>query len=815
MSKGRAGCCARDGHLLNEMRWHRLSRPYGHATDEYPLQSHADDATLDRWIGKEPTAGCIGHGERAMAKAKVRTTKSAVVRKSSRKKSPAKKALGTKGRVRAKSRPRSDRAVKVRLSGAVLANIGAVQTLTQFRAAAGATTMQQRTTIVEQAQIMIEQTYVHLPLKRAMHAIDPVQRLKLVKRRIDAYNERAFHNEMISIFVRLRDLHTNYVLPQPFSNNVAFLPFHIEECFEGNPTKSLFVVTEISGTLSDPNFKTGVVVTHWNGIPIATAVDINADREAGSNLDARHLQGLQTMTQRWMGMSLPPDEEWVTIRYLPANGTGPAREARFDWQVFSVQPSGSGGAATGMGGTRDAAAATSALGGSNPYQARIGIDAKGEMLRRARKMLFAPAAMASEKKMADLGDQARTAAQTFHDSLARAAAIAPGLAGTAPAAATASLAPERGSAGRGPAARSASAAPAGAMFDGVDLAANSILPDVIKEFGKATTQNGIFGYIRIVTFSVGNVQVFINEVVRILGLLPQEGLILDVRGNGGGIIAAGEGLLQTLTPKPIEPERFHLINTPLTLLMCENDPDLSVWKNSARESVEIGAAFTQGFPLTPPEFCNSIGQVYQGPVVLITDAGCYSTTDMFSAGFQDHKIGVVLGTSGHTGAGGANVWGHDILEQSLPSSISPFKPIPGGASFRVAIRRSTRVGERSGEPLEDLGVVPDEIYRMTRNDVLNHNVDLIERAGAILAGAPRQRLTVAAQGRPDGSLDITVVTSNVQRIDVLLGGRPVHTRNVTDGTVSFNVAVPSASVEGTALECRGFRGDELVASFRL
>ncbi|MCA1680583.1 MAG: hypothetical protein LC777_17345, partial [Actinobacteria bacterium] len=36
------------------------------------------------------------------------------------------------------------------------------------------------------------------------------------------------------------------------------------------------------------------------------------------------------------------------------------------------------------------------------------------------------------------------------------------------------------------------------------------------------------------------VDAFIAEVVRILGLLPQRGLIVDVRGNGGGIIMAGE-----------------------------------------------------------------------------------------------------------------------------------------------------------------------------------------------------------------------------------------------------------------------------------
>ena len=275
-----------------------------------------------------------------------------------------------------------------------------------------------------------------------------------------------------------------------------------------------------------------------------------------------------------------------------------------------------------------------------------------------------------------------------------------------------------------------------------------------------------------------------------------------------------------MTPVTIEPERFHMINTPLTLQMCEQDGELGQWKDSVGESIETGSTFSQGFPLTPADFCNAIGQTYQGPVVLIIDAGCYSTTDMFAAGFQDHNIGVVLGTSGHTGAGGANVWEHADLEQTLPPKSSPFKPIPGGASFRVAIRRSTRVRARSGEPLEDLGVVPDvSVYRMTRNDVLNHNVDLIATACGILAGMPRQRLAASCNKRADGSLDVTITTSNLRRVDVLLNGRPVHTLDVKDGSASFNVVPPSPPAPRTAaagvLECRGFRDGQLVASTRV
>ena len=55
--------------------------------------------------------------------------------------------------------------------------------------------------------------------------------------------------------------------------------------------------------------------------------------------------------------------------------------------------------------------------------------------------------------------------------------------------------------------------------------------------------------------------------------LPQQGLIVDVRGNGGGLIYASEFTLQTLTPRPIQPEPVQFINTPLNLQICRKHKD--------------------------------------------------------------------------------------------------------------------------------------------------------------------------------------------------------------------------------------------------
>ena len=68
-------------------------------------------------------------------------------------------------------------------------------------AAAGALTHPQRLTVIDQALLMLEALYANLPLKRALHAIDPIQRLRLLRLRHEALDEREFQSEMIDIFV--------------------------------------------------------------------------------------------------------------------------------------------------------------------------------------------------------------------------------------------------------------------------------------------------------------------------------------------------------------------------------------------------------------------------------------------------------------------------------------------------------------------------------------------------------------------------------------------------------------------------------------
>jgi C-terminal processing protease CtpA/Prc len=290
--------------------------------------------------------------------------------------------------------------------------------------------------------------------------------------------------------------------------------------------------------------------------------------------------------------------------------------------------------------------------------------------------------------------------------------------------------------------------------------------------------------------------------------LSQDGLILDVRGNRGGLIHAGERLLQLLTPRPIDPCRFHFINSMRTEQITRRR-GFTDWHLSVAQAVETGAEYSQGLPLLPLAAYNDVGQQYQGPVVLVTDALCYSTTDIFAAGFQDNAIGPILGVDENTGAGGANVWEYPLIAQLLRRSAQ----LPGKASFRFAVRRVTRIGKASGLPLEDLGVIPDEIHEFTRDDVLRSNVDLIRHAARLLAAMRRQRLAAT-------QLDATSVrvdSANVDCVDVFLQGRPFASQRIrrsTRGAASFMLSIP-VSRTPRLLRLDGIRDEKLVASTRL
>lgn len=243
------------------------------------------------------------------------------------------------------------------------------------------------------------------------------------------------------------------------------------------------------------------------------------------------------------------------------------------------------------------------------------------------------------------------------------------------------------------------------------------------------------GYLRIWSFDVGDDDAFLDEVVRLLGLLPQGGLLVDLRSNPGGLVWAAERMLQLFTDTTIEPTRFCLAATPLMRQMAEspfNRLELEAWSNSLQDAVSSGEQYSQPLPLTDPAWCNDRGRYYRGPAVAIVDANTYSSGDLFTAGWVDHGIGPLVSIGQATGGGGANVWTGNQVRDALFGTEHGFPVLPGGTTFTLSIRRAIRSGASDGIPIEDLGIagIP---YDMTRNDLLHHNRDLFAFCADLLA----------------------------------------------------------------------------------
>jgi hypothetical protein len=225
-------------------------------------------------------------------------------------------------------------------------------------------------------------------------------------------------------------------------------------------------------------------------------------------------------------------------------------------------------------------------------------------------------------------------------------------------------------------------------------------------------------------------------------------------------------------------------------------------------SVASGATHSLGFPVTRPEDCNQRGQKYQGPKILIVDGLCYSAADMFAAGFKDHDIGPIVDVHRSTGAGGANVWSHRLLQflSANAADHGGFRLLPQGADLRTAIRRTLRVGATAGELVEDFGIERDIPYSLTRDDVLHGNVDLVKTVVGKLGDLESHR--IAVEKTKTGFL---LESPGSDFVQVTASGRPVGTFDLdTSGSARARIT----GAPGRELEFVAFAGSRPVARIR-
>lgn len=255
-----------------------------------------------------------------------------------------------------------------------------------------------------------------------------------------------------------------------------------------------------------------------------------------------------------------------------------------------------------------------------------------------------------------------------------------------------------------------------------------------------------FGHVRVHSFAMQQAGPFLQGMSTLLQSLPQDGLILDVRDNPGGLVPAAERLLQLFTNRPVTPMLMQFLATAANLALCQRQrpgspdhapgfPDLSPWVAGLEDAMAHGRPWADGPAMTDMPPPDPQGYVYPGRIVLLTSALCYSACDFFVAGFRDNGIGPILGVDDCTGAGGANV----LSYANLMALRGTPDILPMGVGLRLSLRRAIRSGPQAGDaiglPLEEGGITPDRLHRPTLDDVLNLDVDLIGRAVSLLRAA--------------------------------------------------------------------------------
>ena len=326
-----------------------------------------------------------------------------------------------------------------------------------------------------------------------------------------------------------------------------------------------------------------------------------------------------------------------------------------------------------------------------------------------------------------------------------------------------------------------------------------------------------FGYIAIQIFNTsvafGLTLALLNEFRRILLLLQPEapdGLVVDIRGNPGGDIAAAENMLQMLAPAAIQAVNFHLANTQAALKVLNeiagmsNPPSLpspmTAWLNDRGGTpLPSGPPLTSGQPLTTD--LGLPGQPYQGPVVLIVDALTYSAADMFAAGFADNRIGKIIGPDASTGGGGASMWTFDQLSQflsALPDAGMSLQALPHGADMSLALLRCSRIGPSAGVPIEDRGVQPDIVCPRTLEDLLASaglpvQSHLLASACDTLAGMPIHRIENVTFHQAAGATQISLTPVGLDSFTFTSSDTSVPPVTVSAANAANPVTVPFGS----------------------
>lgn len=249
------------------------------------------------------------------------------------------------------------------------------------------------------------------------------------------------------------------------------------------------------------------------------------------------------------------------------------------------------------------------------------------------------------------------------------------------------------------------------------------------------TKYGKLGIIRMYDFNSFLFLTFLEQVLKLLMSMKDHAVVIDVRGNNGGIVYLAQMSIQFFTQKRVKPMLWSTRITETTAILenaisVKGKPILSKnpttsFTESIRFGLRAGDQFSGAFSLISEAlFQEYTGERYTREMYVLTDAETYSAGDVFAAAVQDNEAAFVIGEDETTGAGGSSTIVYSYyLARRCPDI---FPPLPGDVDFALSLRRMNRVGAFSGIAVEHFGVTPNKRYYPTMRDRTQGDADLHE-----------------------------------------------------------------------------------------
>jgi carboxyl-terminal processing protease len=199
---------------------------------------------------------------------------------------------------------------------------------------------------------------------------------------------------------------------------------------------------------------------------------------------------------------------------------------------------------------------------------------------------------------------------------------------------------------------------------------------------------GDLGYVQLRGFPDNAVVSRVEQAIQQQQREGVRGIVLDLRGNGGGRIVAGERLLAGFVPDgPIYQ---------------------SVDRDGRRDVRNVRGA----------------RPILTVPLAVLVDEGTASMGEIFAAAIQEHRVGRVIG---QTTAGAV--------------AASRFIPLSGGSALQISIEQ---VFSGAGAPLDRVGVRPDEEVPLDVDQLRQGRDTQLDRAISYLSSASPSAGTTGA-----------------------------------------------------------------------